>query len=301
MIIVRLEGGLGNSMFQYALGRSISIKNRTDLKFDIESYKTNPLADCSFWLESFTIDISTHLATSAEITRFKKFETRLGKKWVLRNWLYADKTKYVKEKYYHFDPQILKLQGGDLYLHGWWQSEKYFSDIRHILLRDFTLRSPLSDQNEQVAEKIRSTNSIGIHIRRQDYVANPKTRNFHGELSKEYYDEALAFVTAKVENPMLFVFSDDIPWAREHMRFPHDTIYVGWNTGGTGAEDLFLLSLCKHAITGNSSFSWWGAWLNQNPKKIVVAPEKWIASSKQNTKDVVPKTWTTIPVNYLQD
>src|SRR3970040_2340438 len=136
MIILRLEGGLGNIMFQYALGRHLSYISNAPLKFDVSSYKTNPIADCSLWLEGFHIDISNNLATKNEIEYFKHFEYRPGKPKFLSN-LFSDETKYVKEKQFSFNPNIFKLKN-NLYLSGWWQSEKYFSSIRDLLLKDFT-------------------------------------------------------------------------------------------------------------------------------------------------------------------
>ncbi|MEK7621575.1 MAG: alpha-1,2-fucosyltransferase [Patescibacteria group bacterium] len=299
MIILRLEGGLGNLMFQYALGRHLALKNQMELKFDIGSYQTNPLGDCSFWLEGFGIDIKTNLATQNEIQRFKKYDRRPGGKWFLYNWLMASPSKYVREKGFAFDPMVLEIKGS-FYLHGWFQTEKYFKDIREIILKDFTVQRHPLDKNKEVAKKIATTHSIGIHIRRADYVANPKTRYYHGELPRAYYDNALVIITTKIPRPTLFIFSDDIEWVKHNMRFPFETVYTGWNAMEAAHEDVRLMSLCKHNIISNSTLGWWGAWLNKNNDKIVVAPSKWFANSpKCDTKDIVPENWHTVEPCFI--
>jgi hypothetical protein len=300
MILLRLEGGLGNVMFEYALGRYLAHKNNTQLKYDVDTYKTNPLGDYSLSLEAFTINIRNNIATPEEIARLKRFQKIRGKGAFFHNLLFSNEQKYIREKNYPFDPTILTL-GEDIYLHGWWQSEKYFLNIRPLLLKDFTLRNPLAEKNKEVAQQIVASNSIGIHIRRLDYVKNKKTRWYHGELPKDYYEEALSRIISQTKNPKLFIFSDDIEWAREHMHFPYETSYIGWNLQ-LPHEDMHLMSLCKHNITANSSFSWWGAWLNQNPDKIVVAPTPWVALGppKHDSSDVVPESWIKLPVSYIR-
>lgn len=291
MIILRLEGGLGNLMFQYGLGRHLAHKHNVELKYDIETYKTNPIADCSFWLEAFHIDIRDHLATPEEIRSFKRYRRRRpGKLWFLYNRFIADEDRYVQEKHFPFDPGVLD-HTPPFYLHGWWQSENYFASIRSLLLADFTVRDPLSGNNKLVADQIRSSRSIGLHIRRADYVTNPKTSAYHGVMTKEYYDTALAHITKTVPDPTLFIFSDDIAWVREHMPFPYKTVYIEGNQD-LPHEDMRLLSLCEHQVIANSTFGWWSAWLNTNPDKIVVAPKVWFAGARpEKTKDLIPPQW----------
>lgn len=300
MIIVRLEGGLGNSMFQYALGRHLSIRHSTDLRFDVSSYATNPLGNYSFSLEAFSIAIHDNLASPEEIRRFARYMRRPGRHRLLYNFLYADQRKYVLERHYQYDPSVLADTKADAYLHGWWQCERYFTDIRDVLLKDFTVATPLEGKNRNVSERIRGSAAISMHVRRLDYVANPVTRNYHGELPKSYYDEALRRICEHVSNPVLFVFSDDAAWARTHMTFPVETYYVEGNDDAPH-EDLRLMSLCKHHIIANSSFSWWGAWLNPSSDKLVVAPYPWLAdTSKQNTADVVPVSWIKLDPHYIR-
>lgn len=278
-------------MFEYALGRRLSYRNNADLKFDIRSYKTNLLGNCSFWLEGFHIDIQDNLATPWELLKFKIHQKRYGRKWALYNYLFADELKYIEEHSFKFNKHALESKD-NVYLDGWWQNEKYFIDIRNILLKDFMVRHPLEGKNKEVAKEIVGSNSIGIHIRRLDYVTNQKTKEYHGELTKEYYDKALSIITQSVPNPTLFIFSDDIRWVTENMSFPFNTVHIGWNLESPH-EDMRLMSLCKHFITANSSFGWWGAWLGVDSKKIVVAPEKW-TNDKRDTNERVPESWIKI-------
>lgn len=303
MIGIRLEGGLGNQMFQYALGKHVAVKNGTGLLFDIESYKTNPIADCSYWLEWFNIDIKDHLLSAQQLRQIKRYRRRHGRRWAWHNLIFANKDRYIEEKSYAFDPAVLSAKN-DSYLHGWWQSEKYFLPIRDSLLKDFEPRAPLAGRNKETAERMSATNSVAMHIRRLDYVKNPKTRRFHGELPKSYYDEALKVVAERSGEPLeLFVISDDPEWVAAHMPFPYPTTHITWNHPYKAPyEDMRLMSLCRHAVTANSSFGWWGAWLNQNKEKIVVAPAHWVAGmDREKTEDVVPDAWVKLEPNYILD
>lgn len=287
MIIVRLVGGLGNSMFEYALGRRLSIQNSDELRFDISSYKTNKIADCSYWLESFDIDIRGKTIGPAgrlvhEMTHMRRIQT-------------------IKARFFEFDPTILTLRG-DIMLHGWWQSEKYFREIRETLLKDFTPCEALSAENIAAKSRMSSQNSIAVHIRRADYVANPKTRRIHGELPQRYFLEAIEYIKEKTGTPVLYIFSDDLAWVKNNWTFPYETIYVDWNPDDPiGWKAMIMQSYGKHNIIANSSFGWWGAWLNQNPDKIVVTPEKWFRDyPAHNTRDLVPESWVRIP-SYFAD
>lgn len=293
MLILRLEGGLGNSLFQYALARHLSLRNGLELKYDIRSYETNPLGDCSFWLEAFHIDIKNRLATQEELRYAERFRRKQGKLWFFYNRLFADRRRYVAEKHFHFEPWILTVTD-PYYLTGWWQSEKYFMSSREVLLEDLRVRTPLMGKNKEVADHIARVDAVSVHIRRSDYVTNPKTRDYFGELTQEYYDRALAQICTKVEKPVLFVFSDDIPWVKENMIFPFETVYVYWNNSQSH-EDVRLMSLCKHNIIANSTFSWWGAWLNTHSEKMVVAPQRWFANApKCDTRDIIPGSWVKV-------
>lgn len=291
MIILRIEGGLGNIMFQYALGRHLSLINHTSLKFDVESCWVNPLGDYSLSLEAFHINIHDNLATSSEIKHFKRYQRKTGLWAPLYNRLVADETRYIQEYAPHFQPKVLS-SANEIYLHGWWQNERYFIDSRKTLLDDFTVRTSLEGKNLKVAEHIQTSGSVAIHVRRADYVTNQKTKQYHGELTHDYYEQALDRITAFIPQPTLFIFSDDIPWVKKYLPFPFETIHVDWNSN-LPHEDMRLMSLCQHHIVANSSFSWWGAWLSRNPNQIVVAPNRW-TQDPRDLNERVPTRWIRI-------
>lgn len=301
MILLHLEGGLGNQLFQYSLGKHLSLIHKTPLVFDIESYKTNPIADCSYWLEDFGIDIRNNLVTPDVLERYKSYRSKKGRRNILHNLLHAKPERYVEEKHYWFDPSIVRTKPPFM-LHGWWQSEQYFKDIRSTLLNDLSYAHPLSHKRTKIIEHMRATESVSIHVRRMDYVKNPKTRSAHGELPISYYRTAHDHLYSKRAALNFFVFSDDIEWVKKNMKFPDGTTYIGPSPDDTtGAADMWMMSKCRHQVLANSSFSWWGAWLNQNPDKIVIGPKPWVASmGVEQTRDVLPKDWITLPVDYIR-
>ena len=291
MIIVKLQGGLGNQMFQYAIGRHLFHVNKDILKLDITSFKNNTKR--SYSLDCF--NFPEVFATNEEIKWFKKYQRKPGRVWFLYNRLFAEKAKYAQEGQFHFDQEILKLKS-PVYLDGYWNTEKYFQDIRDILLKDFQIKIPLSGKNKEISERIILVDSVSVHVRRGDYANDPKTNIVHGTLSNEYYDKAFMLIKKLVKDPRFFIFSDDIGWVRNNIVFPFPATYIDWNDDKTAFEDLRLMSLCKHHIIANSTFSWWGAWLSQNPKKIAIAPLKWFNTKKSSTdtRDVIPDSWISI-------
>lgn len=291
MIIVKLIGGLGNQLFQYALGRNLANINNTELKLDISGFSDYKLH--AYSLNHF--NIVEKFATEEEVRGFKKYQRRPGKVWFLYNRLIADERKYVKEKQFQFDPQILKI-GKDAYFDGFWQTEKYFKDIENILRKEVTVKTPLQGKDAETAKEIEATSSVMMHIRRGDYVTNKGTNEYHGTCEPDHYRKALAIIAEKVSNPHIFVFSDDHDWVKNNIIFEYPTTYVDHNKADKNYEDLRLMSLCKHHIIANSSFSWWGAWLSQNPNKVVVGPMKWFNNPKKksDTTDVLPNNWISI-------
>lgn len=300
MIIVRLIGGLGNQMFQYAVGRHLAEKNSTLLKLDLSGFETCKLRR----YELHCFEIGQHVATIEEIETFKReSNTRLskliyniGKKLSFSNYptsdFYQDNI-IINEKHFSFDPSVLEAKG-NIYLDGYWQSEKYFSAIRDILLREFTIKYEQDYRNMELAKLIRSTESVSIHIRRGDYVHEPVTNQYHGFCSLDYYQKAVNQIVQKIPNCHFYVFSDDPLWVSENFKLDYPATLVDHNDASTNYEDLRLMSLCRHNIIANSSFSWWGAWLNSNPEKIVCAPERWFNDPTLDTRDLIPESWIKI-------
>lgn len=201
-------------------------------------------------------------------------------------------TRLVVEPHFHYWPGIREVSH-NAYLAGYWQSEKYFSDASETIRADFTFRQPLSEQNAEMAERIGQGMSVSLHVRRGDYASNPKTNTAHGLCSLEYYRAAVLHMAEHIERPEFFVFSDDIAWVKANLEIDFPCWYVDHNQGTESYNDMRLMSLCRHHIIANSSFSWWGAWLNRDPDKIVVAPRRWFANGKRS-EDLLPASWVSL-------
>lgn len=277
-------------MFQYALGRSLSLKNNTELKLDVTAFETYKLHKYSLG-EAFGANIK--IASEDEINEFRRYRTRTGKRWFLRNLLLSDTSKYVREKLSTFDPKVMTL-GSDVYLDGYWQSEKYFKKIESTIRADFSFTLPQGEKDKEVSNLISKSNSVSIHIRRADYVTDANANKTLGTCSIEYYAKAVDLLAQKVTDPHFFVFSDDHEWVKQHITINYPAVYVDHNNADTNFQDMRLMASCKHNIIANSSFSWWGAWLNGNPDKIVIAPKQWFADTSKNDSDLIPSTWTRI-------
>ncbi len=290
MVIVRLMGGLGNQMFQYAAGRAVAHRNQAPLKLDVAAFERD--AARSYRLHHFNIEAS--IVAPDDVVRFTKQDlwSRILRR-VERHLLPPSRRSMFVQRFDHFDPDILRL-GGSVYLRGYWQSEKYFKDIEHIIRQDFTFRHAPDAENQGLARIIANANSVSLHIRRGDYVSNPRFFRKFGVCSLEYYQSAAAKVAEKVNDPHLFVFSDDIDWARDNLRLQYPLTLVAHNDADKDYEDLRLMSLCRHHIIANSSFSWWGAWLCTNPVKIVIAPKRWSNVPSWDTRDLIPDSWQRI-------
>jgi hypothetical protein len=286
MIIVRLNGGLGNQLFQYAVGRQLAAKRQAILKLDIFDLKISKSR--KYALDQFKI--KAEYANSKEIARFKP-PIQLFINRVIWNKLFQKPAEgYIMESQYHFAPEILALPD-DVYLDGYWQSYKYFAEIDAEIRQELTLKAAPTGKNKEVAEAIAGCEAIALHIRRGDYVTNKAADEILGVQPISYYESAIAHIVKQVKNPHFFIFSDDPTWVKENLKPDYPTTYVGHNDGDHGYEDLRLMNGCKHFIIANSSFSWWGAWLAYNPKKIVIAPKRWFRDQSINTNDLIPESW----------
>jgi len=284
MIIIRLQGGLGNQMFQYALGRSLSLIHNVPFKVD-SSYLRNPnQSNRTLKLHHFNVKIIE--ATEGEIQTYRSpFQKILDK---VRP---QSQMKKVLDIGY-FDEAILRRK--DAYFDGTWVSEGYFKANEKIIQKDFSLHNQLSSASKAISGKILSEqNSISVHIRRGDYVTMQKVALTLGTLPLSYYIEATKKILETIPDAYFFISSDDIEWAKENLPIKNNVTFIS-SPEIPEYEELMLMSLCKHNIIANSTFSWWGAWLNQNPNKIVIAPKKWHIKEESSIKDIVPKTWLQI-------
>lgn len=281
MVIVKLIGGLGNQMFQYALGRHLAYKNRTGLKLDLSSFKTYKL--WKYVLNQF--NIIEEFASRADIRLFN-FKREFSPFKSDKNILCVEKVKFK------FDPEVLKCKG-NVYLDGSWQSEKYFKDIEKIIRKEFTLKNKPGSESIKLLKSIGGTNSVCIHARRGDYVTNSNTNRFLGACSVDHYNKCIQVIKKRLQNPHFFVFSDEPNWTENNIKIDAPATYVIHNTIDKGYEDLRLMKNCKNFIISNSTFGWWGAWLSENKNKIILAPEKWL-NIDMETPDLLPDSWIKI-------
>jgi hypothetical protein len=291
VIISNIIGGLGNQMFQYAAGRALSLKLRVSLKLDTRDFVGYQLHQ-GFELNTL-FNCSSEIASDSDLTVVMGWQRAKFVRRVLRR----PQLKNLRYKSFVVEPQILYWSGinqveGNSYLYGHWQSEKYFIEFAENIRRDFIFKLPFSEKNAEVAKHIAQVNAVSMHIRRGDYVTNIKN-SFIGTCSLEYYQKAITNIKVEVNAPVFFVFSDDIDWAKNNLNLDKSTVFIGHNKSIESYNDMRLMSLCKHNIIANSTFSWWGAWLNSNPNKIVIAPRQWFANGQDDT-DLIPSTWIRV-------
>ena len=286
MIITRLIGGLGNQLFQYAIARNLAHIHKTNVKVDISVFEIYKLHEYSL----NQLKINESIASSRNIAHLKNPTISERIKAKIRGRMPVPPASYIRENHFHFDPDILDLPN-NIYLDGYWQSPKYFLNILDILRKEFTpLLSP-REKDLDILNKIKNSNSISIHMRRGDYVNNPKTQEYHGACDIDYYQHCIKLVADQVPEPHFFLFSDDPVWCEDNLHVDYRLTAVIHNDAKKNYEDLRLMSHCNHQIIANSSFSWWAAMLNKNPDKIVYAPQNWFKNSKNDTRDLLPETW----------
>ena len=284
MIISHIIGGMGNQFFQYAAGRALSIRHSTPLKLDIHDFAEYELR--RFELGNFPTQFS--LATE-EDTRLLKPATNLAK---ALQYLRSKKNRtYHRERHFHYDPGFKKI-GAETYLKGNFQSQKYFQDIRPVLLQELAVPENKIGKVSDLGKQIKNENSVSVHIRRTDYT-KPVFLEYHGLCTAAYYREAIDHLRKADPDCRFYFFSDDIDWAQNEIPVENAT-YVSGNIANTHYEDFYLMQCCRHNIIANSSFSWWAAWLNSFPGKTVIAPRKWFGpSGPADTQDIIPETWIT--------
>lgn len=290
MIIANLKGGLGNQLFQYACSKNIALKLNQELKF----FRDKPFFSSSRKImigDIFNLKIKyISFINLSIILRFPAIS-------LLRNLLASNKlsflrpSSYIAEPSFTFWPGLFNLNNQNFYLHGYWQSYKYFEGNLNTIRQDLSFNDKFLYENSDnfYFKKILKVNSVSIHLRRGDFLTNPRAKKFHGVCSMAYYKKSINFIMQKVKNPHFFIFSDDIEWARSNFNFIECPFtFIEKNSD---VVDFWLMSLCKHNVLANSTFSWWAGWLNKNNSKFVIAPKKWFLNSTISTRDLIPKNW----------
>jgi len=299
MIISKVLGGMGNQMFQYAVGRAISLDYGVPLLLDISGFASYRL-HLGFELHR-VFNCPAEIANEANLRSLLGWQSSsLMRRVVSRSSMTAFRKKnFVIEPHYHFWDGIKNIPR-DSYLVGYWLSVKYFKDRASEVRRDFAFKTPLSEKNAEIAAQISQVNAVGLHVRRGDYAKDPKTAATQGLCSLDYYRAAIYYVSERVEKPHFYVFSDDIDWVKTNLKLDFPCRFIGHNQGVESYNDMRLMSLCKHNIIANSTFSWWGAWLNDYTNKIVVTPQAWLANTdivsdyKKFMDDLVPSDWVRL-------
>ena len=290
MVIIAIsEGGLGNQMFQYAFYRAFKEKTE-NVKIDLRAtWNTGGHIHNGYELNrifKLNLDIAN---TKERISLLNKPNNILSK---IKNKIYKKNTptayfcKNINEAI-TFNPTLFEMH--NIYMYGYYQSEKYFKEIANIIRKDFTFSKPVDIINQKLINQIGNTESVSIHIRRGDYLNIPNTQNI---CNISYYKKAINFILKNISNPKFYIFSNDINWCKQHLQIDN-AVFISNNIGKNSFIDMQLMSCCKHNIIANSTFSWWGAWLNNNPNKIIISPNKWM-NDTNGTDDIIPNDWIKI-------
>ncbi len=287
MIIVKLMGGLGNQMFQYAAGRSLSNRLGLPILMDHSFLETDPKGTYTprrYELEIFEVKCKT---AGSELLKTIPSSPAFQNANFIQKLFKKSNFATFPENGFNYHPEFENLNS-PTYLSGFWQSEKYFSAIRTSLLQDFNLKVALSSAASINFEKIRGAeHSVAVHVRRGDYVSSLSANQYHGLPAKDYYLKAINILSSQFPSIHFFFFSDDMNWTEANFNYENFHFIKGLKN----YEDLELMKHCHHIITANSSFSWWAAWLNTNEHKIVICPKNWFSNHEINTADLIPNEW----------
>jgi len=303
MKIVKVAGGLGNQMFQYAFARALEARSGEDVYLDTSTYEYMP-AHNGFELDKL-FAVQYKAAREEDIRRLGTRPRDLFSQ--LRRKYFTKPTHYI-DRVFRYDPDVFALKG-DRYLEGWWQSEKYFASIADSLRQEFYFIPDPGPQNRQIPEEANKALSadtprryelVSVHVRRGDSLKLPETQ----VCTEAYYRNALGLAKQHFIRPHFLVFSDDLSWCRVNLGLDEDdATFVDWNRGADSWRDMWLMSRCKGHIIANSSFSWWGAWLDPHPNKFVIAPNHWSLARQRpfayyhyDFRDIVPDSWTKVPI-----
>lgn len=286
IIRVKIFSGLGNQMFQYACARAIQEKFGGDLYLDIYNFKFDKR---KFGLNNFKLNDKIKIIdqdnsiSNVQKNKILKILCKFMPKLTFKICSCFGKYLYLGEEYIKID----KNNKNNYYLFGYWQSEKYFKDIKSILQKEFELKSKIKSSHQKIINEMKEENSVAIHFRRGDYLNINKYSNI---CTDEYYKKAIKIINDKVENPMFYIFSDDIEYAKSNWNFGNNVKFI--DEKNNNYEDINLMKHCKHYIIANSSFSWWGQYLSQNENKIVIAPKKWY--NNNHKVDIYMEDWIKI-------
>ncbi|GHS99681.1 alpha-1,2-fucosyltransferase [Bacteroidia bacterium] len=294
MEIIVFSGGLGNQLFQYAF-YWMKKKTAADVEMNTYSIGREGLHN-GFELERLFGIKSGNTSQIVRLVRkiliFQKKKHFKIPSALLLNLVKLTGVKIIQEQgYSRFNPDYLKQRKGSVIYFGFWQSPLYFDAFQKEIRKVFSFdKLQLSGKSNALVTTIRSTESVSVHIRRGDFLAKDN-KNINVPCDKAYYEKAISLITGKIKNPLFVFFSDDLDWVKENISLSN-AVYVDWNSGINSWQDMYLMSECKHNIIANSTFSWWGAWLNANKEKTVIAPAKFV--NNVETPDIYPENWIIV-------
>ena len=285
MIAIKLQGGLGNQMFQYAAGLSAAHNLKTNLKIDLSWFDNLNELDTPRFYELDNFSLKQDLIS---LNQYYFVNDPINKRLLS---IGKVRLNYYKEPHFEYDNNFKKIKN-DTYLEGYFQTEQYFKNIRLEILKSFSIKNEPSIKSKEIINLAHKNESVSLHVRRGDYVTNKNASKFHGLMGEEYYKKAISIINKKIKNPKYFIFSDEIDWVKKNFDLPKGSIFVTHNK--SGIKDMRIMIECKHNIIANSSFSWWGAWLGKNSDKKVIAPKLWFLDNKTDTSDIIPSRWQKI-------
>jgi len=287
-VVIRLAGGLGNQLFQYACGLALAEARRARLLLDLSLYRQDKLRTYS--LQPFAVDPGFVPRPWAALMGAldRRFVGRAVKTFMpIVGW------HYVFDRCQGYDPRDFP-SGGNLVLQGYWQSENYFAAAADRVRAVFRFRDPPDESNAACLNRIAGGPAVAVHVRRGDYASVPEVTAIYGLCGPDYYRAAADHLQRVAPEARYFVFSDDPDWAEQNLQWPGPSEVVRHNVGKRDADDLRLMAACDHFVIANSSFSWWGAWLAGKPGKVVIAPKRWFAGAGHAEADRVPPEWVRL-------
>jgi hypothetical protein len=299
-LTVYCKGGLGNQLFQFVIGYILAKKNKINLRINIESYNSY---DRQFELDRFPEIYKLNIPKIKNDNFFAKIYLYLYHKFYkivkisgiynfINYFFFLDKQEFEKSPFIFNGDLLEKKIVKNVSIIGFFQSEKYFIHYKKIVLKLFSFPKIKDKLLQKYLNLIKNKNSVAIHVRRGDYLNNPKVRYVHGILKEDYYKKSISYLKKRVKNPFFFIFSDDVELVKKTFFFFNKEKFI-FIDAKSSINALHLMSNCKHFIIANSTFSWWGAWLSKNKHKIICAPKKWLRA-KISTPDIIPDSWVKI-------
>jgi hypothetical protein len=289
MIVVKLQGGLGNQMFQYAFGKMLATKYGVPLALDLEFLLDRTPRE-NFVFRNYDLDIFT--VSPAIITPEEKNKLLQKPSNFIQRFTKNKYNTFV-EKQFNFDETVMSI-GPHTYLDGYFQSEKYFVHFKDEIKKEFTFKQGFSELEKNLYQEIKSKNAICVNFRRADYVNVQASADMHGVVEMEFYKLAIETIESKVDRPHFYIFSDDIEWCEQYFKLDLPCTFVDYRYKGEKFASYFQLMIaCKHFIIPNSTFAWWAAWLSETPNTIIITPSRWFANEAMQAQatDIIPERW----------